>query len=225
METQIFTSVALGFEVTGLIAFAASGALLAAAKRMDVIGMMALATVTGLGGGMTRDVLIGATPVAALVSWWMLLVTIGTALLVFLLFRIVHRLRRAMLLFDALGLGIFVVNGTMKAHLMGVNPVGAAVVGLLTGVGGGVIRDLIANDIPVVFQRDSKLYLTPALLGAATIAALAAFDITAWWISALTALGVFAVRLTSEVLGWRAPSIKTQALDIVNGPGDATESR
>ena len=217
MQPEIFTQVALAFEVVGLIAFAASGALLAAAKRMDVIGMMALASVTGLGGGMTRDVLIGATPVAALESWWMLLVTIGTAFVVFMLFRIVHRLRRAMLVFDALGLGIFVVNGTMKAHLLGVNPVGAAVVGLLTGVGGGVIRDLIANDIPVVFRRDSKLYLTPALLGAAAIAALAAFDITAWWISGLVALGVFTVRLTSEVLGWRAPSLKTQTLNVISG--------
>lgn len=217
MQPEIFTQVALSFEVVGLIAFAASGALLAAAKRMDVIGMMALASVTGLGGGMTRDVLIGATPVAALESWWMLLVTIGTALVVFVLYRIVHRLRRAMLVFDALGLAIFVVNGTMKAHLLGVNPVGSAVVGLLTGVGGGVIRDLIANDIPVVFQRDSKLYLTPALLGAAAIATLAAFDVSAWWISALVVLGVFTTRLISEVLGWRAPSLKTQTLNVIDG--------
>ena len=222
MEHGIFAGVALGFEVVGLIAFAASGALLAAAKRMDLIGMMALASVTGLGGGMTRDVLIGATPVAALESWWMLLVTLGTALVVFALYRIVHRLRRAMMLFDALGLGIFVVNGTMKAMLLGVNPVGSAVVGLLTGVGGGVIRDLIANDIPVVFQRDSKLYLTPALLGAAAIAALFSFGLTQWWINAIVALGVFAVRISSEILGWRAPSLKTNLLSVID---DSEEQR
>ena len=215
MQPEVVSTIGLVFETFGLVAFAASGALLAAERRMDVIGMIGLAVVTGTGGGMLRDVLMGATPVAALVNWWMLLVAAGSGTLVFFLYRLVKRLHRAMLLFDGIGLGIFVVNGTMKASLFGLEPVAAATVGLLTGVGGGIMRDAIANEIPVVFRRDTTLYLTPAALGAALTATLFALGWAHWWAAALVMLAVLLVRIASEVWGWRAPSLATQSLTIV----------
>ena len=167
---------------------------------------------------MLRDVLIGATPVAALENWWMLIVACATGLLVFFLYRLIKRLHRAMLVFDAIGLGIFVVNGTLKAGLLELNPVAGATVGLLTGVGGGIMRDVIAGDIPVVFKRDTTLYLTPALLGAALTATLFELGWAQWWATLLITLLVMAVRFASEFWGWRAPSLRTQALSIIPQP-------
>lgn len=214
----MFTTVGLIFETAGLVAFATSGALLAAERRMDIIGMIALAVVTGTGGGMARDVLMGATPVAALQSWWMLLVAAGTGLLVFALYRIVHRLHRAMLVFDSIGLGIFVVNGTMKASLWGLDPIPASLVGLLTGVGGGILRDLLAADIPVVFRRDTTLYLTPAALGAGLTALLFWLGWAFWWTTLIVMIAVVFVRFGSEVWGWRAPSLRTGAIEVIRRP-------
>lgn len=218
MNPEVFSTVALAFETAGLVAFATSGALLAAERRMDIIGMIGLAVVTGTGGGMLRDVLIGATPVAALENWWMLIVACATGLLVFFLYRLIKRLHRAMLVFDAIGLGIFVVNGTLKAGLLGLNPVAGATVGLLTGVGGGIMRDVIAGDIPLVFKRDTTLYLTPALLGAALTATLFELGWAEWWATLIITLVVMAVRFASEFWGWRAPSLRTQALSVIQYP-------
>ena len=220
MEPLVFGTVGLIFETAGLVAFAFSGALLAAERRMDLIGMLALAVVTGTGGGMARDVLMGATPVAALEGWWMLLVAAGSGLLVFLLYRLVRRLHRAMLFFDAIGLGIFVVNGTMKASLWGLDPIPASLVGLLTGVGGGIIRDLIANDIPVVFQRGTTLYLTPAAFGAGITALLFWLGWAHWWATLLVMLGVVLTRIASEIWGWRAPSLRTGAIEVIDSGSD-----
>lgn len=215
MQPEVFSTVALVFETAGLVAFAVSGALVAAERRMDIVGMLCLAVVTGTGGGMLRDALMGATPVAALENWWMLLVAGGTGLLVFLLYRLVKRLHRAMLVFDAIGLGVFVVNGTLKAGLLGLGPVAAATVGLLTGVGGGIMRDVLAGNIPVVFQRGTTLYLTPALLGAALTALLFELGWAQWWAALSITLVVMGVRFASEAWGWRAPSLQTRVLSVV----------
>ena len=203
------------FSGIGILAFAISGALLAVQKRMDIVGMAGLAVVTATGGGMLRDVLIGATPVAALVDWWMLLVALGGALVVWVLHRWMARLDKPVLVFDAIGLGIFVVEGARKAIELGVGPVGAALVGMLTGIGGGILRDALANDIPAVFRRDSRLYLLPALVGSSAAAAAATLGFGQWWVLALIAVGVCALRIASELLRWHVPALKTEAIDII----------
>ena len=203
------------FNAIGVLAFAISGALLAIQKRMDMVGMAGLAVVTATGGGMTRDVLIGATPVAALVEWWMLAVALAGALLVFLLHRWMRRLDRPVLVFDAIGLGIFVVDGASKAMQHDVGPVGAAFVGMLTGIGGGVLRDVLANEIPAVFRRDSRLYLLPALVGSSAAAAAISIGAGHWLLMIGIAALVCALRIASELLRWRAPSLKTEAIDVI----------
>lgn len=202
------------FVALGVLAFAISGALLALQKRMDIVGMAGLAIVTATGGGMLRDLLIGATPVAALVDWWMLLVALGGALLVFLLHRWMDRLDRPVLVFDAVGLGIFAVEGTAKGLELGVGPVGAAFVGMLTGIGGGILRDALANDLPAVFRRDSRLYLVPALLGAAGAAVAGSLGAGNWVVLGLIALGVSTLRIASELLRWHAPAVRTAAIPL-----------
>lgn len=204
-----------GFNAIGVLAFAISGALLAVQKRMDLVGMAGLAVVTATGGGMTRDVLIGATPAAALTDWWMLAVALLGALLVFLLHRWMARLDRAVLVFDAIGLGIFVVDGASKAMQYDVGPVGAAFVGMLTGIGGGVLRDVLANDVPAVFRRESRLYLLPALIGSSMAAATISLGVGHWWLMVAIAAVVCALRIASELLRWRLPALKTEAIDIV----------
>ncbi|GEK81263.1 trimeric intracellular cation channel family protein [Agrococcus baldri] len=204
-----------GFTGIGILAFAISGALLAVQKRMDVVGMAGLAVVTATGGGMLRDVLIGATPVAALVDWWMLLVALGGALVVWVLHRWMARLDKPVLVFDAIGLGIFVVEGARKAIELDVSPVGAALVGMLTGIGGGILRDALANDIPAVFRRDSRLYLLPALVGSSAAAAAVELGVGHWAVLAGIAAAVVALRIASELLRWHVPALKTEAIDII----------
>lgn len=203
------------FSGIGILAFGISGALLAAQKRMDFVGMAGLAVVTGTGGGMLRDVLIGATPVAAMVEWWMLMVALGGALAVWVLHRWMARLDRPVLVFDAIGLGIFVVEGARKALEFGVGPVGAAFVGMLTGIGGGILRDALANDIPAVFRRDSRLYLLPALVGSSAASAAVVLGVGQWYVLALIAVGVVALRIASELLHWHVPALKTEAITVI----------
>lgn len=203
------------FTTIGILAFAISGALLAVQKRMDLVGMAGLAVITATGGGMLRDVLIGATPVAALVDWWMVLVALGGAVVVWVLHRWMSRLDKPVLVFDAIGLGIFVVEGARKASEHGVGPVGAAIVGMLTGIGGGILRDALANDIPTVFRRDSRLYLLPALVGSSAAAAATAMGLGQWWVLAIIAVGVCALRIASELLHWRVPALKTEAIPVI----------
>ncbi|WP_413320038.1 trimeric intracellular cation channel family protein [Agrococcus sp. 1P02AA] len=204
-----------GITAIGIVAFAISGALLATQKRMDIVGMAGLAVVTATGGGMTRDLLIGATPVAALTHWWMLAAALGGALLVFLLHRWMERLDKPVLVFDAIGLGVFVVEGASKAMEHDVGPVGAAFVGMLTGIGGGVLRDVLANEIPAVFRRESRLYLLPALVGSSATAAVIALGVGHWLVLVGIAALVCALRIASELLRWRVPAVRTEAIRIV----------
>ncbi|MCR8669681.1 trimeric intracellular cation channel family protein [Agrococcus sp. HG114] len=203
----------------GIVAFAVSGALLAVQKRMDVVGMAGLAVVTATGGGMLRDLLLGATPVAVLRDWWMIGLALLGALAVFLLHRWMQRLDKPVLVFDAIGLGIFVVGGATKAVHYGLDPVGAAFVGMLTGIGGGILRDALANDIPAVFRRESRLYLLPALLGSSAAAAAEWYGWGHWAVLTAIAATVCAVRIASEVLDWRVPSLRTESIPTLGDRG------
>lgn len=193
------------FVAVGVFAFSISGALLAVQKKMDVVGLAGLAAITALGGGIVRDVLIGSTPPAALVEIWMLGVALLGALTVLLASRWMGLLSKPVLFFDAIGLGVFCVQGAVKAIEFGVGPWGAAVVGMVTGIGGGVMRDVLANDIPAVFRRDSRLYFVPALLGAGLTALLLGLGVSHPLALAPVAVLVVLLRILSEVFNWRAP--------------------
>src|ERR1041384_7175700 len=154
----------LVLELVGIFVFAISGALVAVRKDLDIFGVLVLAGTTGLGGGFLRDVLIDATPPAALADWRYLLVPVAAGLVTFAFHPAFGRMERTINVLDAAGLGLFCVTGALKSLDYGLGPVPAALMGMVTGIGGGMAGDLLADPGPVVFS--SELYATPALLAA-----------------------------------------------------------
>jgi uncharacterized membrane protein YeiH len=161
-------------DLLGIFVFAMSGALVAVRKEYDVFGVLVLAGATGLGGGFLRDVLIDATPPAALADWRYLMVPVAAGLVTFRFHPTVGRMERSVNVFDAFGLALFCVAGALKAMDYGLGPVPAALMGMATGVGGGMVRDLLAGRVPVIFR--GELYATPAVAGAAVAAVLHEYD-------------------------------------------------
>ena len=151
-------------DLLGICVFAVSGALVAVRKDLDVFGVLVLAGTTGLGGGFLRDVLIGATPPAALADWRYLVVPVAAGLVTFWYHPAVGRMERQVAVLDAFGLALFCVTGALKALEYGLGPLPAALMGLVTAIGGGIARDLLAGRVPAVFR--GELYATPALAGA-----------------------------------------------------------
>lgn len=150
-------------DLTGIFVFAISGALVAVRKDLDVFGVLVLAGTTGLGGGFLRDVLIGATPPAALADWRYLLVPVAAGVVGFLYHPALGRMEQSINVLDAFGLALFCVAGSLKAVDYGLGPLPAALLGVVTGIGGGMIRDVLTGRVPVVLH--GELYATPALAG------------------------------------------------------------
>ena len=193
----------LVLELVGIFVFALSGGLVAVRKHLDIFGVLVLAGATGLGGGFLRDVLIDATPPAALGDWRYLLVPVGAGLTTFWFHPTLGRMERLVTVFDAAGLGLFCVTGALKALDHGLGPVPAALMGMVTGIGGGVVRDLLAGRVPVVFS--SELYATPALAGAAW-AVFAHEEGWSLWLVALPGVAIcFGWRVLAIMRNWRAP--------------------
>ena len=195
-------------DLAGVFVFALSGASLAARKRFDVVGIAALAMVTGLGGGVLRDTLLGALPPVALRHQIYLTAPIVATAVVLVGHQAVERMWRPVLLFDAAGLGLFSVVGTAKAldHGLGVLP--SILLGVTTAVGGGMLRDVLARDVPVVFKADSALYAIPAALGAGATAAAWSLDRFGAIAAALIVGVVVLVRVLAMHRGWRAPTAR-----------------
>ncbi len=190
-------------DLLGVFVFALSGATLGVARRMDLFGVVVLGIAAAIGGGLARDVLLGALPPEALRSARYLLVATAAGLLVFVASPLVERLRGAVRLFDAAGLGLFVATGTSKALSAGLGTVGALTLGCLTGIGGGLLRDLLAREVPVVLQRE--LYAVPALLGAGVVVVGDGLDLARQPVALAAALVVFTVRMVGHWRGWQAP--------------------
>ena len=193
----------LVLELVGIFVFALSGGLVAVRKRLDIFGVVVLAGATGLGGGFLRDVLIGATPPAALADWRYLLVPVTAGLVTFVFHPTLGRMERQVDIFDAAGLGLFCVTGTLKALEYGLGPAPAALMGMVTGIGGGMIRDLLAGRVPIVFS--SELYATPALAGAAW-SVFAHHQGWNLWLVAIPGVTIcFGWRVLAILRNWRAP--------------------
>lgn len=154
-------------DLGGTFVFAMSGAVAAVNRRLDIFGILVLSFVTGNFGGITRDLLIGAVPPAALTDGRYLLVSVLAGLITFFWYAGVDRLRSPMLLFDAAGLSFFAVAGAQKAIEFGLSPVMAALLGMVAGIGGGMMRDVLVVEIPQVLRSD--LYAVAALVGASIV--------------------------------------------------------
>ncbi|OEV00222.1 MULTISPECIES: trimeric intracellular cation channel family protein [Streptomyces] len=192
-------------DIAGIFVFAVSGALLAVRRNFDVFGIAVLAEVTGLGGGLFRDVVIGAVPPAAFTDLGYFLTPLVSAALVFFLHPEVERINKAVNVFDAAGLGLFCVTGTLKADEYGLSLTSSVVMGLATAAGGGVLRDVLANEVPSLLRWDREVYAVPAVIGSSAVALLIHLDAVRPATAVGAALLAFVLRLLALHYNWRAP--------------------
>lgn len=190
-------------DLLGIFVFALSGALVAVRKELDVFGVLVLAGVTGLGGGFLRDVLIGAVPPAALADWRYLLVPVAAGLVTFFFHPGIARREPAVSVLDAFGLALFCVAGALKALDAGLGPLPAALMGMVTGIGGGMIRDVLAGRVPVIFR--GELYATPALAGGLVAVLGDRADLPRPLVTLVGAGVCLAWRLLAITRRWQAP--------------------
>ena len=193
-DERLLRDLLLVLDLAGTFVFALSGAMLAVRRRLDFFGVLALSFVAGSAGGIMRDLLIGAVPPASIADWRYFAVAMAAGLIVFFCYSPISRLHRAILIFDAAGLALFAVAGAEKAVAFGLNPVMAALLGMLTGIGGGIVRDLLVARTPAVLQSD--LY---AVVGG---------HLLRWPVvpTAIAAAALcFAIRLVAIRRGWNLP--------------------
>ncbi|HET6861014.1 MAG TPA: trimeric intracellular cation channel family protein [Streptomyces sp.] len=206
MFHEFFTpSVQHALDIVGIFVFAISGALLAVRKNFDVFGIAVLAEVTALGGGLFRDLIIGAVPPSAFTDLGYFTTPLIAAALVFFLHPEVERIQGSVQAFDAAGLGLFCVTGTTKAYDYGLGLTASAALGLATAVGGGVLRDVLANEVPSLLRWDRDLYAVPAIVGAAMVALCIRFDMLNAATSGIAVVTAFTLRLLALHYHWRAP--------------------
>jgi uncharacterized membrane protein YeiH len=191
-------------DLLAILVFGISGGLTAVRMRLDIVGVVVLAMVTGLGGGWIRDVLIGASPPSALADWRYLITPFAAGVVTFFLHPALGRVERAINVFDAFGLGLFSVAGAVKATEYGLGPLPATVLGLVTGVGGGILRDVLAGRVPAVLRK-GELYATPAATGAAIAAVGLYFGAPTVVVVVLGAAVTIIWRLLAIWRGWTAP--------------------
>lgn len=196
----------LVLDIVGIAVFAVSGALAAVDKKLDIFGVIFLAVATALGGGFIRDALLGATPAAALSDWRYLATPAIAGLIVFFVHPSVARWSRLFLLVDAAGLGLFAVAGTRKAIDSGVGPLGASAIGILTAIGGGIIRDILVREIPNVLHRE--IYATAALLATVVVVVGDRLELDDVLVAIVAICVAFCVRVASRWKNWAAPTAK-----------------
>ena len=190
-------------QLAGILAFAVSGALVGVRRRLDLLGVIVVGSFTGVGGGIVRDLLLGVHPPVSFAHWPNLAVAIGGSLAVFFVHPGITRIRHFEVVFDAFGLGLFSANGAATALAAGQSPLTAILVGTITAIGGGVIRDVLVNTVPGVLTRE--LYAVSALAGAGAAVAVAALGGGAGLASLLGGALAIALRLTSVARGWHLP--------------------
>ncbi|TAN03348.1 MAG: trimeric intracellular cation channel family protein [Rhodanobacteraceae bacterium] len=193
-------------DLGGTFVFAISGAVTAVRHRLDIFGVMVLAFAAGNAGGITRDLLIGAVPPAAIASLSYVGVSILAGFIVFFWNPLITKLDHPVQWFDAIGLAFFAVAGAEKALVFHLNPVMAALLGMLTGIGGGMLRDVLVREIPVVLRAD--LYALAALAGAAVVVAGHVLHVSAIASTIVGGLLCFALRYGAIRHGWHLPAAR-----------------
>lgn len=191
------------FVILGTISFSISGALSAMSKKMDVFGVFIIAFVTALGGGTIRDILIGRTPV-----FWMYdlnyiyLIIVGV--LITLSFRkYISKLRKTLFLFDTIGLGIFTISGVEIGITAELHPIICIILGTITGSFGGVLRDVLSNQTPLIFHKE--IYATISVLGGALYLLFLKLESTSHFAYVITALFVIGLRILVAKKKWTLP--------------------
>lgn len=195
----------LALDLVGVFVFALSGGLVAVKKRLDLFGVLVLASAAALGGGILRDLLIGDVPPVGIRDWRLLTAAALGGLVTFIYHPEVERISRFVRVLDAAGLAAFAVGGSLKAVLEPtVSPIAAVLVGIITAIGGGVVRDVLAGQVPEVLRRE--LYAVPAALGAVIVVTFAELDSLSSPVLWGAAILVFGVRLLAVRLDLNAPT-------------------
>lgn len=204
------------FEMIGIVAFAVSGAMVAISKRVDVFGVVLCGVITALGGGIIRDILIGISPPKFFSSYEYVLGAVITSIAVFLvafIFLDKYQQHTAVIdtvnnIFDAIGLGIFTVTGAKVAYVSGFTTNGILVVSLatITGIGGGILRDLMLKEIPFVLKK--RVYALASIIGATIYHLLYTHFVSYRVATVITVVVVFIIRICATVFEWDLPSVK-----------------
>jgi uncharacterized membrane protein YeiH len=203
MHDSLWPSVVMILDWGGTLVFALSGGLLGVKKQFDLFGVLFLSFVVAVAGGIMRDVLIGAVPPAAITEIHYFAIAVCGGIVSFFWASRVTRYHRLILLLDAVGMGLFAVLGTEKAIDHDIHPVMAAVMGMLTSIGGGMTRDVLAGDVPFVLR--GELYAIAALAGAAVVALGHAVDVAPSYAMLAGAGACIFLRIMAIYRGWRAP--------------------
>jgi uncharacterized membrane protein YeiH len=191
-------------DIAGTLVFAVEGAMAAVNGNLDLIGIMVLAFCTALGGGVIRDILLGALPPAALRDWRYPAIAFSTAIVVFFLHRNVRAIPAQVIhVLDAAGLALFAIAGTIKAKLHKMNSLVAIMLGTITGVGGGTIRDILLTQVPNVLRFE--IYATAALLGSACMLAARRIRIPTKTSAVIGAVVCFVLRILALWRHWNLP--------------------
>ena len=193
----------VAFDLGGTFVFALSGGSAGVKHRLDLFGVLVLSFAAGNSGGIARDVMIGAVPAAAISDWRYIAVSILAALITFYWHRIISRLSSPVLVFDAAGLALFAVSGAGKALAFHAGPVAAMLLGMLTGIGGGMMRDILVMEIPTVLK--TELYAVAALLGAAVVVVGRTLHFPAPAAAITGAVLCFGLRFIAIRRGWQLP--------------------
>lgn len=193
-------------ENLGTASFAISGALAALNKRLDVFGVLVLTFATAVGGGTVRDVLIGNTPVAWMKDQQAVTVVFASYVVALLFHKYLRHLPRTLAIFDAVGLGFATIVGLQRGLEAGLSPSICVTLGMVTGCFGGVLRDVLLNEIPLVFQKD--IYASACLLGGAVYFGCAAWDVFAPVAATVSMLTVVGLRLGAMYWKWELPGVR-----------------
>jgi len=219
LQQQSLHQLLLFMDLGGTFVFAISGAMVGVQRKLDVFGVLVLSFAASSAGGILRDMLIGALPPTAISDWRYLAASVAAGIVIFFWYTPMSRLHRPILLFDAAGLALFSVAGAEKALAHGLDPLMAALLGMVTGAGGGVARDLLVARTPAILQSD--IYAVAALLGAALAVIGTRLDLPLVPTAIVSALACFALRMAAIHYGWRLPV----ALSPGDQPGDQPDDR
>ena len=196
-------------DLFGTMAFAVTGAFRAIEHGFDIVGIIILATITGVAGGVLRDIVFGSIPPLAITNPLYLIITVTTAFALFFLYRTLKKHWNLFLKFDAIGLGVFTVIGaTFAYNLVGLNFLAMAFSGLITAIGGGILRDVFVNETPIVFVKE--LYATASFVGVVTFFGLlvANLDVS---VAAVSSIAVATgLRLLAIRFDWNLPHAKAE---------------
>ena len=190
-------------DLAGTLVFALSGAMAGVKRKLDLFGVLVLSFVAANAGGIVRDILIGAVPPGAVNDWRYLGVSLVAGIVTFYFPSAIMQRWNPVLLFDAAGLALFAVSGAHKALVYGLNPVMATLLGMLTGIGGGMARDILLAEIPTVLRAD--LYAVAALVGAAVVVIAHLLELPAAAAALVGAALCFGLRVLAIRHGWQLP--------------------